>query len=238
MTDPESKPEPTASAPRRTAPLIFAGAMLVVIAVVVVALSVGGDDDSGGAEEAVAELVCEPLANDGGSEACPEEIVTEPANVEVSTSEGDFTIALDTEGWPATSTSFRNLVEQGFYDGNGFHRVVPGFVIQGGDPFYGNDQKVGSGGAGYFVEEEVPEDTTYPAGSVAMAKTATDPAGRSGSQFFVVSGSGGAQLTPDYALVGTVTEGMETVDAIDALGRGDGPPSRPVTIDGMTVAPG
>ena len=236
----EQERDADATEPRsRRAALIFVAALVAILAVVgIVAMIAGGGDDGEDDDGASsAELVCESVPNDGGTEDCPDEIVTEPADVEVATSEGDFTISLDTENWPATSTSFRHLVEEGFYDDNGFHRVVPGFVIQGGDPFYGDDSKVGSGGAGYAVDEEVPADTTYPAGTVAMAKTGTDPAGRSGSQFFVVSGDGGSQLTPDYAIAGTVAEGMETVEKIDALGQGDGPPSKPVTIESMTLVP-
>lgn len=232
MTDPRS---------RRSA-LIFVGVLLAVLAVVgVIALASGGGDgdegDDGSSSAASTELACEPVENDGGTEECPSELLTEPTNVEVVTSEGDFTISLATEEWPATATSFAHLVEEGFYDDNGFHRVVPGFVIQGGDPYYGDDAKVGSGGAGYAVDEDVPGDTDYPPGTVAMAKTGTDPAGRSGSQFFVVTSTGGGQLTPDYSIAGEVTEGMETVDAIEALGTGDGPPSKPVTIESMTIAP-
>lgn len=220
------------------AALLFVGALLAVLAIVgIVALLTGGGDDEEQAVEASTELACEPVANDGGSEECPTEIAPEAADVEVVTSEGNFTISLATEDWPATSTSFRNLVEAGFYDDNGFHRVVPDFVIQGGDPYYPDPQKVGSGGAGYAIDEEVPPDTTYSAGTVAMAKTGTDPPGRSGSQFFVVSGSGGQQLTPDYAIAGEVTTGLETIDAIDALGEGEGPPTKPVTIESMTVVP-
>jgi len=209
--------------------------MLAILAIVVAVIALGGGEEGTG-EEATA-LVCEPVEGDGGTEPCPTEIVTEPANVTVATSEGDFEIALDVEASPATTTSFRTLVESGFYDGLNFHRVVPDFVIQGGDP-YGNDpQRAGSGGPGYYVDEEVPEGTVYEPGTVAMAKTGTDPAGRSGSQFFVISGAGGQQLPPEFAYVGMVSSGMETVDAIDALGRGDGPPSRPVTIESMTLAP-
>ena len=241
MADPKQERDDTdvTEARSRRGALVFVGALVAILVLVgIVALMAGGGDDEGDdSDDASAELVCEAVPDDGGTEECPEEIVTEPADVEVSTSEGDFTISLATEDWPATATSFRHLVEQGFYDDNGFHRVVPGFVIQGGDPFYGDDAKVGSGGAGYAVDEEVPGDTTYPAGTVAMAKTGTDPAGRSGSQFFVVSGDGGSQLTPDYAIAGEVTEGIETVEKIDALGQGDGPPSKPVTIESMTLVP-
>lgn len=240
--DPKRAPDPPVSAPpSRRAALFFVGALVAVLAIVgAVALLTGGEDEGESEEMASTDLVCEPLPDDGGSAECPSEIANEPANVEVVTSEGDFTIALDTENWPATSTSFRNLVEQGSYDDNGFHRVVPGFVIQGGDPYYGDDQNadlLGSGGAGYYVDENVPRDTTYPDGTIAMAKNGTDPPGRSGSQFFVVAGGGGGQLTPDYAIAGQVSEGLDVVEAINALGEGEGPPSKPVTIESMTLVP-
>lgn len=221
MADPAGNPDANHPA-RRTAPLIFGAAMLTIIAVVAILLSIGGEDSS--------ELVCEPVPDDGGTEECPAEIVTEPADVAVSTSEGDFQISLDTEASPATTTSFRHLVEEKFYDGLGFHRVAPGFVIQGGDP-----NGDGSGGPGYYVDEAVSQETRYTPGVVAMAKSGTDPPGRSGSQFFVVSGSGGQELPPEYAYVGEISSGMETVAAIDALGRGDGPPTKPVTIESMTL---
>lgn len=239
MADPEREPpDPSVTEPQsRRAAVVFVGGLLAVLAVVgIVALLAGGDDEV--TEAPATTLVCEPVPADGASEDCPQEAITEPAAVDVVTSEGEFTISLDTEGSPATTTSFRTLVESGFYDGLEFHRVAPGFVIQGGDP-----NGDGSGGPGYYVDEDVPAGTEYTPGVVAMAKTSTDPAGRSGSQFFVVSGPGGAQLTPDYAVVGEVTAGMEAVDAIDALGpkasdpgvSPDGRPTRPVTIESMSV---
>ena len=234
MAEPEPKPQKPART--RTAALLFGGAMIVVLVVAIAAIALAGGDEEAGEEAAT--LVCEPVEGDGGTEECPPEIITEPADVIVATSEGDFSIALDVEASPATTTSFRTLAESGFYDGLSFYRVVPGFVIQAGDSLEDDPQQAGFGGPGYYVDEEVPEGTVYEPGAVAMAKTGTDPAGRSGSQFFVVSGPGGAQLPPDYAYVGAVSSGMETVDAIDALGLGDGrPPKRPVTIESMTLAP-
>ncbi len=224
MADSQPQPEPTA-APRRGAALAFGAAMVAVIALVAILLSLGdGDSEASGA------LVCEPVPGDGGPEECPSEIVTDPTDVAVATSEGEFRISLATEDSPATTTSFRHLVEDGFYDGLTFHRIIPGFVVQGGDP-----NGDGSGGPGYYVDEEVPAGTTYAPGTVAMAKTGTDPPGRSGSQFFVVSGPGGGQLPPEYAFVGEVSSGMEVVDAIDALGTSSGKPKKPVTIESMTL---
>ncbi|MEZ5062440.1 MAG: peptidylprolyl isomerase [Solirubrobacterales bacterium] len=219
----------------------------VAFAVVTLALAgslaaCGGDDEGddptapGTGTVAVAEVKCTQVPDEGGDVKCPTEIATDPADVSVKTSEGDFTIALDVDASPATTTSFRHLVEDGFYDGLTFSRVVPGFVIQGGDPLADDSQRAGSGGPGYYVDEKVPDDTTYDRGVVAMAKAADEPAGRSGSQFFVVSGPD-AQLPPDYAYVGRVTKGLDTVAAIESLGVGDGPPRKRVTIDDMEVVP-
>lgn len=147
---------------------------------------------------------------------------------------GSFSVELNAKDQPRTSASFLNLAEKGFYDGLGFHRIAPGFVIQGGDPL-GN----GSGGPGYKVVEEPPQDTQYVRGTVAMAKAGTEAPGTSGSQFFVVTGDG-VQLPPEYALVGKVTEGMESVDRIEDLGvpGQDGPPSQPAVIESAQVNTG
>lgn len=232
MPSQESETAPDSPPSRRSA-VIFVGGLLVALAVaMLVLLLAGGGGDEGGS----AEIVCSTVPDEGGSEECPTEIVTEPTNVAVSTSEGDFEIALDVEASPATTTSFRTLVENGFYDGLDFNRVVKGYVIQGGDPLSDDPQLAGKGGPGYYVDELVPEGTTYTQGTVAMGKTATDPPGRSGSQFFVVSGNN-TGLPPDYAYVGEVSSGFETVKAIEALGVTDGPPRKEVTIESMTLAP-
>jgi peptidyl-prolyl cis-trans isomerase B (cyclophilin B) len=129
----------------------------------------------------------------------------------VLTNCGEFEITLDPKRAPRTGGSFKTLVDKRFYDGLSFHRIVAGFVIQGGDP--AGD---GNGGPGYSVTEAPPQDLTYGKGVVAMAKTATDAAGTSGSQFFVVTGED-AGLPPDYALLGKVTKGQEVVDKIGVV---------------------
>ncbi len=111
------------------------------------------------------------------------------------------TIALDTERAPKTANSFAYLSEEGFYDDLTFHRIVPGFVIQGGDPL-----GTGTGGPGYSVDEKPPANLAYTKGMVAMAKSSAEPPGRSGSQFYVVTGAD-AGLPPEYALVGKVERG-------------------------------
>jgi peptidyl-prolyl cis-trans isomerase B (cyclophilin B) len=143
----------------------------------------------------------------------------------VATSCGTFDITLDPKRAPITGGSFASLVSKHFYDDLTFHRIVAGFVIQGGDP-----KGDGSGGPGYSVVERPPSDLSYTKGVVAMAKTATDPAGASGSQFFVVTGED-AGLPPEYALLGKVTKGQDVVDKIGVLAVGsDEAPTQPVVI--------
>ncbi len=150
----------------------------------------------------------------------------------VVTSCGEFEITLDPRDAPKTGGSFKSLADQGFYDGTTFHRIAAGFVIQGGDP-----QGNGQGGPGYSVVEAPPDDLVYENGVVAMAKTAIEEPGTSGSQFFVVSAED-AQLPPEYALLGRVTAGMETVDRIAAVETDAATemPVTPVVIESVSVA--
>ncbi len=153
----------------------------------------------------------------------------------VETSCGPFDIALDTAQQPKTVNSFVYLAKRGFYDGLAFQRVVPRFVVQGGDPL-GN----GKGGPGYTVVEAPPPNAVYRRGVVAMAKTATEPPGASGSQFFVVTAPADAGLPPDYAILGRVTSGMTAVERIGRLadpklGPVGGEPTQTVVIRKITV---
>jgi peptidyl-prolyl cis-trans isomerase B (cyclophilin B) len=126
----------------------------------------------------------------------------------LDTSCGRFTITLDVKQAPKTSASFVSLAKRGFYDSTIFHRIVAGFVIQGGDPL-----GTGQGGPGYSVVEAPPRDVKYTKGVVAMAKTEIEDPGTSGSQFYVVTADD-AQLPPEYALLGKVTAGQDVVDRI------------------------
>jgi cyclophilin family peptidyl-prolyl cis-trans isomerase len=155
-----------------------------------------------------------------------------PATATVRTSCGSFAIALDVQRAPKTASSFAYLARQGVYDDTFFHRIVPGFVIQGGDP-----TGTGSGGPGYFIDERPPRALSYTRGIVAMAKSAAEPPGRSGSQFFVVTVPD-AGLTPDYALVGRVSSGFDVVQRIEQLGTASGAPKAPVVIRRVTVRGG
>jgi peptidyl-prolyl cis-trans isomerase B (cyclophilin B) len=126
----------------------------------------------------------------------------------LDTSCGRFSVTLDVKRAPKTAASFVSLAKRGFYDNTIFHRIVPGFVIQGGDP-----RGTGQGGPGYSVVEPPPSDIKYTKGTVAMAKTEIEEPGTSGSQFYVVTADD-AQLPADYALLGKVTAGEEVVDRI------------------------
>jgi cyclophilin family peptidyl-prolyl cis-trans isomerase len=151
--------------------------------------------------------------------------------VRMTTNCGSFAIQLDVARAPRTAASFASLVRKGFYDDLTFHRIAQGFVVQGGDP-----SGDGTGGPGYSIVEKPPRRVAYTHGVVAMAKTATEPDGTSGSQFFVVTAED-AGLPAQYAVVGRVVEGLDVVDAIGALplqagpNPTDGPPVDPVVIE-------
>lgn len=155
--------------------------------------------------------------------------------VTLTTNCGTIEIHLDVRQAPRTTASFAYLVKRGFYDNLTFHRVASGFVIQGGDP-----NGDGSGGPGYTIVEPPPNDLRYTLGTVAMAKTGTDPAGASGSQFFIVT-TRDAPLPPQYALVGRVLGSLAGVEAISKLPTDppqDGAPTTPVVISRATLSIG
>jgi cyclophilin family peptidyl-prolyl cis-trans isomerase len=216
-------------------------AVFAVIAAAVVAailISRGGGDDEGdaggGASAAGCEQVEEPKAKNVSFPAAPKQIVErgEAVTAVVETSCGSFEIALDSHRAPKTVNSFVVLSQRGFYDGLGFHRVAPGFVIQGGDPL--GD---GTGGPGYSVDEKPPANLAYTKGTVAMAKSSAEPPGRSGSQFFVVLNAD-AGLPPEYALVGKVSKGLGVVERIGSLGTPEEKPKQPVLIEQISIEKG
>jgi peptidyl-prolyl cis-trans isomerase B (cyclophilin B) len=142
---------------------------------------------------------------------------------------GNFTITLDPKLAPNATGSLVSLAQRGFFKDTFFHRIVPGFVIQGGDP-----TGTGTGGPGYQTHDTVPANASYRHGVVAMAKSGADPAGTAGSQFFVVTGED-ASLTPDYAIVGKVTSGLDVVDKIGELGDPNQQPTENVVIENVKV---
>ncbi len=220
-------------------------ASVALLATLVVATTgCGGSDTAGGGETtavpttSVGASGCTPVdapaPRDDGGATEPKEALdpAQEATLEFVTNCGSFTITLDVEGAPATSASLVALARSDFYDDTVFHRIVPGFVIQGGDP-----TQTGSGGPGYQTVDAPSQDAAYTRGVVAMAKTAAEPPGASGSQFFVVTGAD-IGLPPDYAIVGTVTSGLEVVERIGALGDAQEQPTEPVVVSDVIVTAG
>ena len=217
------------------------------------AAACGGDDDDGGssgdgggASEAdqaretpepkgACEEVAQPEPKQDGGQKKPGKALDPDATYDVvlQTTCGDITIRLDQKTSPKTAASFVSLTRAGFYDDTVFHRIVPGFVIQGGDP-----TATGSGGPGYSVRDVPPPDAAYTEGVVAMAKTAAEPPGTAGSQFYIVTAPD-AGLPPDYGVLGKVVKGLDVALAIDKLGdpaSGEaGTPLQPVVIEKASV---
>jgi peptidyl-prolyl cis-trans isomerase B (cyclophilin B) len=197
----------------------------------------GGSSDSGSSSAITSAGGCkqvQPPAPKSVSFKAPKQVLAkgEEATAVVKTSCGTFEIALDTKRAPKTANSFAFLAEEGFYDDLTFHRVAPGFVIQGGDP-----EGTGTGGPGYSVDEKPPANLAYTKGTVAMAKSSAEPPGRSGSQFFVVTAAD-AGLPPEYALVGKVSKGFDAVERIEKLGGPEEKPKQTVLIESITIEGG
>ncbi len=140
----------------------------------------------------------------------------------ITTSQGEMTISLDQKTAPQAVNAFVYLARYKFYDGLTFHRVIPNFIIQGGDPV-GN----GTGGPGFTFDDELPETPGYPIGSVAMANLGPN---LNGSQFFIATGDRALNLLPSFTRFGKVTKGNTTLKAIEALGV-------PVSAEGTEFPP-
>ena len=204
---------------------------LALLAALTVSLAVGACSVAPGATSGVAEPPADPMIA-----GCP---TTQPAalaagetrDVTIATDLGSMTLAIQADLSPIAAGNFVALADCGFYDGVIFHRVVPGFVIQGGDP-----TGSGRGGPGYTIKDE-PVTSRYARGVVAMART---PAPDSvGSQFFIVLDDEARLALEDantYQIIGTVSAGMDAVDAIAAAADAERP-SDPVVMTDVTVAP-
>jgi cyclophilin family peptidyl-prolyl cis-trans isomerase len=152
------------------------------------------------------------------------------ASATISTDKGDINVDIFTDGAPKAANNFLDLAKKGFYDGVIFHRVVPGFVIQGGDP-----TGTGRGGPGYQFDDE-PFKGDYDRGPLAMANAGPNT---HGSQFFICLANLSGSLPKKYTIFGVVTKGMDVVDAIAAGRTGaQDRPVEPVKIQKVTVAEG
>ena len=146
----------------------------------------------------------------------------------MSTSMGDMIIALDPLRAPKTVNNFVFLALHHYFDGIVFHRIINGFVCQGGDP-----TGTGTGSPGYRFEDELPKPGQYEIGSVAMANAGPNT---NGSQFFLISGESGVALPPNYSLFGKIVKGLDVLDAMQRVptGRGDRPHDD-VVINSVTI---
>jgi cyclophilin family peptidyl-prolyl cis-trans isomerase len=211
----------------------------LVAAVLVGALAVAGCSTTGGGARATTVPASSPSAAatvaPSAARACPTSRpeplpAGEKRVVKVETAKGTFEITIEADLSPIAAGNFVALATCGYYDGIVFHRIVPGFVIQGGDP-----TGSGTGGPGYEIQDE-PVTTTYRRGTVAMART---PAPNSvGSQFFVVlddAARAPLESANTYQIIGSVTSGMEAVDAIAAAADAENP-TNPIAMDKVTVS--
>jgi cyclophilin family peptidyl-prolyl cis-trans isomerase len=220
----------TRSLPKLAVPLL--------VAMLAAACTVGGTPSPAAESASAPPATVAPsgAANDCPSSQPPELAAGEKRLVAIETAKGPIEITIEADLSPIAAGNFVALASCGFYDGVVFHRLVPGFVIQGGDP-----TGTGTGGPGYEIKDE-PVTATYGRGTVAMART---PAPDSvGSQFFIVLDDEARTALADpstnnYQIIGTVTEGMDTVDTIAAMPN-SGPPNNsalePVAMDKVTVS--
>ena len=209
-------------------------AIRVGVAVLVVALAVGiaafvtGDDGDDTAGDTSTTTTPSPTT------VATEAFTPDPAltYAHVTTNLGEIWLELDITNAPIAAGHFIQLAQSGAYDGSRWHRVVPDFVIQGGAP--GGDL---TAPAGESVVGELPTDN-YPIGSIAAAKTAQAEPGTFEEQFFIVTGAQGATLPNDYARFGTVIEGLDIAQQIEALAppEGDGEPTQPVAIERVEIS--
>lgn len=227
--------------------LILLGA-LVVGALVYSILSGGDDDGDEGSPEVVlpgqgasitGETPCPPA--DGSAERTTSFEQAPPMCIDpartytatIKTTEGDIVVELDAEGAPETVNNFVVLARYHYYDDVPFHRIIPGFMNQAGDPV---GPVPGTGGPGYTIPDELPTgDDPYPTGTLAMANTGQPNSG--GGQWFITVEGGGDQLTPTYSAFGRVVEGQDVVDEINQHGDAatNGTPTKIVTITTIEI---
>jgi cyclophilin family peptidyl-prolyl cis-trans isomerase len=211
----------------RSRPMRLVGIVAFVLALGMGGCSVGATQRPSAATSAVSSSANCPTSQPPALPAGGTRTVT------MTTAKGTIAIKVEADLSPIAAGNFVALAACGFYDGVVFHRLVPGFVIQGGDP-----DGTGTGGPGYTIRDE-PVRATYKRGTVAMART--QQPNSQGSQFFIVLDDGAqASLAQanTYAIFGNVTNGMDVVDAIAAMPNSGAPNNaalQPVAMDKVTV---
>jgi peptidyl-prolyl cis-trans isomerase B (cyclophilin B) len=213
---------------RRLVPLL---ALLTLLAALLAA-GCGGGDDEGSPSEVGCEEVEAPEPREPGENELPTRALDTAQTwaLVFDTTCGEFTVALDLESAPNTTASLVELARDGYFDDTVFHRIVPDFVIQGGDP-----TQTGGGGPGYQTVDAPAQDARYTKGVFAMAKSQTEPPGTSGGQFFVVTAEDSG-LTPDYAIAGGVTDGLDVVERIGEFGDATTEqPTMPIVVRTVSV---
>ncbi len=147
----------------------------------------------------------------------------------MTTSMGELVVALDAVKAPKTVNNFVFLALNHYYDGVIFHRIINGFVCQGGDP-----TGTGRGGPGYRFDDELPKPGQYEIGSLAMANAGPNT---NGSQFFLISGPSGVQLPPSYSLFGKVVKGLDVLEQMQSVStNGQDRPHDDVVINSVTIS--
>lgn len=222
---------------------------VLFVAIVLLLSACGGDSDDDAAAEAAEPAEAAEAVDDSSAEAvdgCPAEdgeaerrtefdaphpLCIDPTRsytAVLATTLGAITIELDAEAAPNTVNNFVTLSRYGFYEGVTFHRIIEGFMAQGGDP-----TGTGRGGPGYQFDDELPQAGEYQIGSVAMANAGPNT---NGSQFFLVSGDSGVGLPPQFSLFGQITEGLDVLERLQSVPTDSGDrPVEDVVIDAVTI---
>jgi cyclophilin family peptidyl-prolyl cis-trans isomerase len=221
---------PTVSSGLPGLPWLAAGGVLIVLLVVGFLVLRPGTGGTGGPGSS-ASPGTSPVAGACPTSQPPSLAAGQVRTVTLTTPKGPIVLKIEADLSPIAAGNFVALASCGFYDGTVFHRVVPGFVIQGGDP-----TGTGTGGPGYTIKDE-PVTAVYSRGTLAMARSSGPDS--VGSQFFIVLDDKARTALADpkynnYQIIGTVTSGMEAVDAIAAAADGENP-TNPVAVTTATV---
>jgi peptidyl-prolyl cis-trans isomerase B (cyclophilin B) len=216
--------------------------LLIPFVIIFAVIALTNSSDSSDKNKSATAVTCTKVSMPAAKQvtiAAPTQTTIDPNQqytATIDTTCGPIDVSLAASEAPVSVNSFVYLANQGFYNDLAFVRAVKTGVIQAGSASQDN-----AGAPPYTVQGEVPKSTPpYPIGTVAMAKTGSDPAGTVGSQFFIVTGKGFVNLPADYALLGKVTKGLDVAKKIQSFApsSGDGPPTTVVVMNKVTIANG